>query len=275
MLERLSGHRDRPPRAPRVDRRLARGASGDDRRRYRRRPRADAGALPGRDGLRRARRRARSSTRSTARASRPSAHADVVDRPLAPLEDADPVPGAALPRGDLRRARQRPLGPPGRARGLPRGGVRRRRARRAWTRPRRSARARRRSSRGAERSLHLAAEHPERVDGAGVHRAGPAAAAGDPARRRRCRTSTSRATTYDGWAKWNRHYWLEHYEEFLEFFFSQCFTEPHSTKQREDCVGWGLETDARDAGRDAARAAAAGRGRACASCSPRSTARCS
>ena len=49
---------------------------------------------------------------------------------------------------------------------------------------------------------------------------------------------------YDGWAKWNRHYWLENYEEFLEFFFSQCFTEPHSTKQREDAVGWGLETDA-------------------------------
>ena len=31
---------------------------------------------------------------------------------------------------------------------------------------------------------------------------------------------------------------------FLEFFFAQMFTEPHSTKQIEDCVGWGLETDA-------------------------------
>ena len=29
---------------------------------------------------------------------------------------------------------------------------------------------------------------------------------------------------------------------FLEFFFSQVFTEPHSTKPIEDCVGWGLET---------------------------------
>jgi pimeloyl-ACP methyl ester carboxylesterase len=46
----------------------------------------------------------------------------------------------------------------------------------------------------------------------------------------------------EGWARYNRHYWLEHWEEFLEFFFSQCFTEPHSTKQVEDCVGWGLET---------------------------------
>ena len=48
---------------------------------------------------------------------------------------------------------------------------------------------------------------------------------------------------YVDWGKWNRHYWLDHYEDFLEFFFSQCFTEPHSTKPREDCVGWGLETD--------------------------------
>ena len=30
--------------------------------------------------------------------------------------------------------------------------------------------------------------------------------------------------------------------DFLEFFFSQMFTEPHSTKPIEDCVGWGLET---------------------------------
>jgi pimeloyl-ACP methyl ester carboxylesterase len=50
--------------------------------------------------------------------------------------------------------------------------------------------------------------------------------------------------TYDGWGKFNRHYWLEHYEDFLEFFFSQCLTEPHSTKPHEDTVGWGLDTDA-------------------------------
>ena len=32
-------------------------------------------------------------------------HADVGARPLAPLEDADPLSRAPLPRGDLRRAR--------------------------------------------------------------------------------------------------------------------------------------------------------------------------
>ena len=49
--------------------------------------------------------------------------------------------------------------------------------------------------------------------------------------------------TDEGWAKWNRHYWLRDWPGFLEFFFSQMFTEPHSTKQIEDAIGWGLETD--------------------------------
>jgi pimeloyl-ACP methyl ester carboxylesterase len=31
-------------------------------------------------------------------------------------------------------------------------------------------------------------------------------------------------------------------EDFVALFFDQCFPEPHSTKQVEDCVGWGLET---------------------------------
>jgi pimeloyl-ACP methyl ester carboxylesterase len=49
-------------------------------------------------------------------------------------------------------------------------------------------------------------------------------------------------TSTEGWARYNRHYWLDHYQDFLEFFFSQCFPEPHSTKPIEDSVGWGLET---------------------------------
>ncbi len=49
--------------------------------------------------------------------------------------------------------------------------------------------------------------------------------------------------TEEGWAKWNRHYWLRDWPGFLDFFFSQAFTEPHSTKQIEDAVGWGLDTD--------------------------------
>jgi predicted glycosyltransferase len=47
---------------------------------------------------------------------------------------------------------------------------------------------------------------------------------------------------YEGWAKYNRHHWLRDYRDFLEFFFAQVFPEPHSTKQIEDCVAWGLDT---------------------------------
>jgi pimeloyl-ACP methyl ester carboxylesterase/predicted glycosyltransferase len=44
------------------------------------------------------------------------------------------------------------------------------------------------------------------------------------------------------WAKYNGAYWQEHHEDFLWFFFGQCFSEPYSTKPIEDCVSWGLDT---------------------------------
>jgi len=58
-------------------------------------------------------------------------------------------------------------------------------------------------------------------------------------------TSPARAdpVTPEGWAKWNRHYFLRDWPGFVEFFFTQTFTEPHSTKQIEDAIGWGLQTD--------------------------------
>jgi pimeloyl-ACP methyl ester carboxylesterase/predicted glycosyltransferase len=49
---------------------------------------------------------------------------------------------------------------------------------------------------------------------------------------------------YDGWGQANRHYWRADYRGWVEFFMSQVFTEPHSIKQQEDGVGWGLETTA-------------------------------
>jgi pimeloyl-ACP methyl ester carboxylesterase len=50
--------------------------------------------------------------------------------------------------------------------------------------------------------------------------------------------------TDEGWAKWNVHYWRRDYRGFLEFFFSEQFPEPHSTKHIEDCVQWGLDGSA-------------------------------
>ena len=47
--------------------------------------------------------------------------------------------------------------------------------------------------------------------------------------------------TEDGWAKLNRHYWRRDYPGFAEFFFSEITSEPHSTKQIEDAVGWAVD----------------------------------
>jgi pimeloyl-ACP methyl ester carboxylesterase len=49
--------------------------------------------------------------------------------------------------------------------------------------------------------------------------------------------------TTEGWAKWNRHYILRDWPGFAEFFFTQTFTEPHSTKPTEDAIGWAMQTD--------------------------------
>jgi pimeloyl-ACP methyl ester carboxylesterase/predicted glycosyltransferase len=93
---------------------------------------------------------------------------------------------------------------------------------------------------GAQRALLLAAEQPERVTAAAF--ICPSVSLGEPLPERVVYTFEDPHDTDEGWAKYNRHYWLRDYRNFLEFFFSRLFTEPHSTKQIEDCVGWGLET---------------------------------
>src|SRR5579884_887681 len=95
-------------------------------------------------------------------------------------------------------------------------------------------------SMAAQWALELAADHPERVEGAVF--IGPSLPIAPPHRARLAYPFDERLDTDEGWAKYNRHYWLKDYRGFLAFFFSQCFNEPHSTKQIEDCVGWGLET---------------------------------
>jgi pimeloyl-ACP methyl ester carboxylesterase len=85
----------------------------------------------------------------------------------------------------------------------------------------------------------LAADHPGRVLGAVFICPSVPLAPGHP--ERNVHSFEDRLDTEDGWAKYNRHYWVEHYKEFLEYFFGMMFSEPHSTKQIEDCVGWGLE----------------------------------
>jgi pimeloyl-ACP methyl ester carboxylesterase/predicted glycosyltransferase len=96
-------------------------------------------------------------------------------------------------------------------------------------------------SMGGLRALLLAAGHPERVDG--VFLIGPTVPLLTPGPPHREGLGfDDELDDYQGWAKYNRHYWLQDYRGFLEFFFSQVLPEPHSTKQIEDCVAWGLDT---------------------------------
>ena len=93
---------------------------------------------------------------------------------------------------------------------------------------------------GAQRGFILAAEHPDRVTGAIF--ICPAVPFASPLEDRTRYPWDEVLPTDEGWAKDNLCYWLRDYRGFLEFFFSQMFTEPHSTKPIEDCIGWGMET---------------------------------
>ena len=95
-------------------------------------------------------------------------------------------------------------------------------------------------SAGAQTALALAAEHADRVAGAVFIAPALPIAPGHP--ERGVHSFDDPLATDEGWAKYNSHYWTKDFEGFLEFFFRKSFTEPHSTKQIEDCVGWGLET---------------------------------
>lgn len=108
-------------------------------------------------------------------------------------------------------------------------------------------------SRAASWALDLAANHPERVLGTVLigpsvrlglteHRQRPRL--GDPTGLPGSRVPELGADPIEHWAKHHPDYWRASYDDFLWFFFGQCFPEPHSTKPIEDCVGWGRETTA-------------------------------
>ena len=170
-------------------------------------------------------------------------------RPQAVLEGAGALPVATLPGRVVRRPGQRPLRPPARPRGIPPrrpgparpGGARRhrdrpRRGRRTLPRRRLGPAARRRARRPrARRRLHRPVARHHR-------RPRPRVAEGDPADLPASRVPFIERDPVEHWAKYDPAYWRTHHEDFLWFFFGMCFPEPHSTKQIEDCVGWGLDT---------------------------------
>ena len=105
-------------------------------------------------------------------------------------------------------------------------------------------------SQGCAWALQLAAEHGDRVLGTICIGASVAITDGhaarsstrDPAELPPSQVPLIRRDPLEHWAKYDPDYWRDHHEDFLWFFFGMCFPEPHSTKQIEDCVGWGLDT---------------------------------
>ena len=88
--------------------------------------------------------------------------------------------------------------------------------------------------------LGLAAEHPDRVLGAIASGTGLPLAPGYD--RPEVGPFDQPYRSADGWAKFNAEYWRTQYEDFLRFFFSQVWNEPHSEQLIDTSVACGMGT---------------------------------
>lgn len=95
---------------------------------------------------------------------------------------------------------------------------------------------------GASASIVTAADHPERVLAQVLVNPATTLSPFTEERRPWLLTFDEEVEEEAGWAKDNAAYWQRDYRGFLDFFFRQMFPEPHSTKQIEDGIAWGLET---------------------------------
>ena len=86
----------------------------------------------------------------------------------------------------------------------------------------------------------IAAHHPERVRA--VITIGPVTSlpTSEPPRPA---PAPPNVQTYPGWRQGvDREYWRTDYENFSTFFVNKIFSEPHSTMQIEECLGWAADT---------------------------------
>ncbi|HKW59889.1 MAG TPA: alpha/beta fold hydrolase, partial [Candidatus Dormibacteraeota bacterium] len=97
-------------------------------------------------------------------------------------------------------------------------------------------------SAGGRWALLLAARKPERVTRMAFIGPGVRLAPWKPLKDAVNTTFDDVLDKYDGWQKYNANYWVQDHRGFLEFFFGSMFNEPHSSKQIEDAVNWGLES---------------------------------
>jgi pimeloyl-ACP methyl ester carboxylesterase/UDP:flavonoid glycosyltransferase YjiC (YdhE family) len=109
-------------------------------------------------------------------------------------------------------------------------------------------------------SVQIAVAHPERVLGIVALAPGVPLLTPPLPHRAMARASFDELRSDPaGWEKENRHYMLADQRGFLEFFFGEMFPEPHSTKQVEDAVAYGLDGPAEGLVMDEAEPVAATR----------------
>ena len=96
---------------------------------------------------------------------------------------------------------------------------------------------------GAAWAVHLAVDHPERVQG--IFAVAPSCGLRINPHERELKVWERRVDAPRGWDTYNRRNWLTGgLTEFREFYFGEFFPESHSTKQIEDAVRWSAEVDA-------------------------------
>ncbi len=88
----------------------------------------------------------------------------------------------------------------------------------------------------------FAALHPERFDG--IISIAPAHNWGIPLPDRESIADQifEPVSNPEGWEKYNLSHWRANWPDFVDFFWDQAVSDPHSTKAFDDLVGWALET---------------------------------
>jgi len=96
---------------------------------------------------------------------------------------------------------------------------------------------------GVSWALQTAVDRPAQVRG--IFAIAPSCGFTVPRPGRDMHAFDARVESPQGWARYNRHHWLEGgYADFVEFFLGRMFSEPHSTKQVEDATGWAHDVGA-------------------------------
>ena len=95
---------------------------------------------------------------------------------------------------------------------------------------------------GAASGLVLAAGSPERVGASIFIAPGLGITPGYPERVAANSVFDEPQPSYEGWFKFNRHYWLDDWPGFLEFFSCECFSESEPSNDVRRWVEMGLQT---------------------------------